>query len=176
MRLRSKKVLTQEEPLALSSNFELFCARRKMSSGAMYALTIKPLWLWAILHAGKDVENRVWTTKFRGMFLLHSSKACSEKEYLQAYEFIYSIAMSPKPRPTTKRSCASTQAKFAEASNLRMYSSRTQASRQASGIWKIVSDSSCKILANLPEKRPLKARLNSLKWIRSLSHCFGNKG
>lgn len=91
MRLRSKKVLTQEEPLALSSNFELFCARRKMSDGAMYALTIKPLWLWAILHAGKDVENRVWTTKFRGTFLLHSSKACSEKEYLQAYEFIYSI-------------------------------------------------------------------------------------
>lgn len=57
----------------------------------MYALTIKPLWLWAILRAGKDCENRSWNTKFRGRILLHASKTFTEKEYLEAYKFIYSV-------------------------------------------------------------------------------------
>ena len=39
----------------------------------MKALSIKQPWVWAILNAGKDVENRTWTTKHRGWIALHAS-------------------------------------------------------------------------------------------------------
>jgi hypothetical protein len=29
----------------------------------MRALTVRQLWAWAIIHAGKDIENRSWTNK-----------------------------------------------------------------------------------------------------------------
>lgn len=37
----------------------------------MKALSIRQPWAWAILHAGKDIENREWATRFRGRVLLH---------------------------------------------------------------------------------------------------------
>ena len=40
----------------------------------MKALTIKQPWASLIIHGIKDVENRSWNTKFRGKFLIHSSK------------------------------------------------------------------------------------------------------
>jgi len=36
------------------------------------ALSIQQLWAWAILYAGKDVENRTWRTSRRGPFLIHA--------------------------------------------------------------------------------------------------------
>lgn len=41
----------------------------------MKVLSIKQPWAWAILYGGKDVENRTWSTKFRGRFLIHASKS-----------------------------------------------------------------------------------------------------
>jgi hypothetical protein len=38
----------------------------------MKALSIQQPWAWAILYAGKDVENRNWPTKFRGQFAVHA--------------------------------------------------------------------------------------------------------
>ena len=32
----------------------------------MKALSIRQPWAWAIINAGKDIENRQWPTKFRG--------------------------------------------------------------------------------------------------------------
>jgi hypothetical protein len=40
----------------------------------MIALSIRQPWAWAILHAGKDIENRKWTTTFRGPLLIHAAK------------------------------------------------------------------------------------------------------
>ncbi|MEW6614015.1 MAG: ASCH domain-containing protein [Thermodesulfobacteriota bacterium] len=40
----------------------------------MKALSIKQPWAWAIIHGGKDIENRTWPTRFRGRFLVHASK------------------------------------------------------------------------------------------------------
>jgi ASCH domain len=40
----------------------------------MRALTIKQPWAWAITHAGKDIENRSWTTDYRGALLIHAGK------------------------------------------------------------------------------------------------------
>lgn len=39
----------------------------------MKALSIRAPWWWAILYAGKDIENRDWPTKFRGRVLIHAS-------------------------------------------------------------------------------------------------------
>ena len=36
------------------------------------ALTIKQPWAWAIIFAGKDIENRSWRTRYRGPLLIHA--------------------------------------------------------------------------------------------------------
>lgn len=38
------------------------------------ALTIRQPWAWAIIYAGKNVENRRWQTSFRGPLLIHAAK------------------------------------------------------------------------------------------------------
>lgn len=35
-------------------------------------LSIRHPWAWAIVHAGKDVENRPWTTPYRGLIGIHA--------------------------------------------------------------------------------------------------------
>jgi hypothetical protein len=40
----------------------------------MKALSIHQPWTWAILNAGKTVENRRWSTSQRGPLLIHASK------------------------------------------------------------------------------------------------------
>lgn len=39
----------------------------------MKALTIKQPWVHAILHEGKDIENRSWKRDFRGWLAIHAS-------------------------------------------------------------------------------------------------------
>jgi hypothetical protein len=39
-----------------------------------WALSLRAPWDWAILHAGKRVENRTWYTAYRGPLLIHASK------------------------------------------------------------------------------------------------------
>ena len=41
----------------------------------MKALSIHQPWAWAILHAGKSIENRTWATRHRGPLLIHASKS-----------------------------------------------------------------------------------------------------
>lgn len=53
----------------------------------MKALSIKQPWAWAILNAGKDVENRDWMTKFRGTVAIHTSQRMSVEEW-QEYVFL----------------------------------------------------------------------------------------
>lgn len=73
------------------TDFDLFVCKRNLRQGKAVAITVKPLWAWAIFNAGKDVENRKWNTKYRGDLLIHASKNFSEKDYDEAYRFIYSI-------------------------------------------------------------------------------------
>jgi hypothetical protein len=37
------------------------------------AISIQQPWAWAIVHAGKDVENRTWNTRYRGPLAIHAS-------------------------------------------------------------------------------------------------------
>ena len=39
----------------------------------MKALSIKQPWVHAILHEGKDIENRSWKSNYRGWIALHAS-------------------------------------------------------------------------------------------------------
>ena len=38
----------------------------------MRALSVRQPYAWAILHGGKDIENRTWHSEFRGPVLIHA--------------------------------------------------------------------------------------------------------
>lgn len=40
----------------------------------MKCLSLKQPWAWAVISAGKDIENRTWRTRYRGPFLIHASQ------------------------------------------------------------------------------------------------------
>ncbi len=40
----------------------------------MKAISIQQPWAWAILHAGKDIENRSWSTTHRGDVAVHATR------------------------------------------------------------------------------------------------------
>lgn len=44
------------------------------ADGEAWALSVRAPWWWAILHLGKDIENRDWRTNHRGRILLHAGK------------------------------------------------------------------------------------------------------
>ena len=46
----------------------------------MKALSVRAPWWWAILHLGKDIENRDWATNFRGKIYLHAGKFWKPEE------------------------------------------------------------------------------------------------
>jgi hypothetical protein len=58
----------------------------------MKALSVRVPWWWAILHAGKDVENRDWPTKFRGRILLHASKWWKTQEVKEDFRCVMNLA------------------------------------------------------------------------------------
>jgi hypothetical protein len=67
----------------------------------MKALSIRQPWAWAILHAGKDIENRSWKPghpdrRFRGPFLIHSGLGMTKGEY---QEFVYLTDQGGIPLP-----------------------------------------------------------------------------
>src|SRR5947208_68539 len=39
----------------------------------MKALTVQQPWAWALICAGKDIENRTWRTHYRGWIAIHAS-------------------------------------------------------------------------------------------------------
>ena len=41
---------------------------------SMYALSISQPWSWLIANGLKDIENRDWSTSYRGWFLIHAGK------------------------------------------------------------------------------------------------------
>src|ERR1700741_461942 len=66
----------------------------------MLALSIRPPWAWAIIHAGKDVENRSRRCHYRGRFLGHASLDLTEEDFgraLQALAAAGEDAIIPRP-------------------------------------------------------------------------------
>jgi hypothetical protein len=53
------------------------------------ALSVRQPWAWAIIHAGKDIENRMWKRpnpglNVRGRVCIHASKGVTQDEYQDA--------------------------------------------------------------------------------------------
>lgn len=55
------------------------------------ALSIRQPWLWAIMHLGKNVENRTWPTRYRGRICLHAARGMTLKEFDHALDLIDQI-------------------------------------------------------------------------------------
>lgn len=55
------------------------------------ALSIRQPWIWAMLHAGKDIENRSWRTSRRGWIALHASKGMTLGEYRDCMETVRGV-------------------------------------------------------------------------------------
>lgn len=58
------------------------------------ALSIRQPWAWAIVHAGKDIENRTWQAvnhglKRRGRCAVHAAKGMTRAEYKHAADFMW---------------------------------------------------------------------------------------
>lgn len=71
-------------------------------SCASRAISIRPYWAWAIIFAGKDVENRPLPSQFRAAvgqrIFIHATKAMPRAEYDDAASFMASIGVTT-PRP-----------------------------------------------------------------------------
>lgn len=62
------------------------------------ALSVRQPWAWAIIFAGKDIENRSWQAinhglRVRGTIVLHAGKGMTKGEYEDAAEFMDSIGI-----------------------------------------------------------------------------------
>ncbi|WP_107495540.1 ASCH domain-containing protein [Thalassobius sp. I31.1] len=53
------------------------------------ALSIRQPWAWAILNAGKRIENRPQRWKYRGPICIHASLYKNGKDYAEASNFIW---------------------------------------------------------------------------------------
>lgn len=49
-------------------------AKQPLKLPTSKAISVWQPWGWAIIHAGKDIENRTWRTHYRGEILIHASK------------------------------------------------------------------------------------------------------
>lgn len=66
-------------------------ADRNMADLPKFALSIRQPWAWAIVHAGKDIENRNWMHNFRGPVCIHASKSMTGMELDDAADFMRSL-------------------------------------------------------------------------------------
>ena len=51
------------------------------------ALTLIQPWAWLVVHGGKRIENRGWSTQLRGEFLVHAAKGMTREQYYGALAF-----------------------------------------------------------------------------------------
>ena len=51
-------------------------------------LSVRQPWAWLIINAGKDIENRNWSTRLRGKVLIHAAKGITRAEWKAAWEWV----------------------------------------------------------------------------------------
>ncbi len=57
----------------------------------MKAITLRQPWAWAIINAGKDIENRDWKTHFRGRVAIHAAVGMTRGEYDRTCDYIRGV-------------------------------------------------------------------------------------
>jgi hypothetical protein len=73
-----------------------------MSDLPSRALSVRQPWAWAIIHAGKDIENRGHVAIWKGgmsrkRIAIHASKGMTRDEYVDAYDFMRSLGVLCPP-------------------------------------------------------------------------------
>lgn len=51
-------------------------------------ISIRQPWAWLIVHGGKDIENRTWSTRVRGRILIHAAKGMTLAEWNDCYWWV----------------------------------------------------------------------------------------
>lgn len=73
------------------------------------ALSVRQPWAWAICSAGKAIENRSWSTGFRGGICIHAAGGMTAREYAEAAQFMLSIGIeAPRKEVLTKGAIVAT--------------------------------------------------------------------
>ena len=72
----------------LQTNSQQPASAVAVRSGDLFCLSVRQPWAWLIIHAGKDIENRTWPTRFRGRVLIHASKGMTRREYDEAMNWV----------------------------------------------------------------------------------------
>lgn len=67
-----------------------------------FALSVRQPWAWAIVHGGKDIENRSVPAvrnmgHCKGPVAIHAAKGMTQEEYVDAYAFMRSIGVLCPP-------------------------------------------------------------------------------
>lgn len=63
------------------------------------ALSVRQPWAWAIIHAGKDIENRAWqpgshALQRRGRVAVHAGRGLTREEYVYARDRIRDLGFT----------------------------------------------------------------------------------
>lgn len=66
-------------------------------------LSLRQPWAWAVVHAGKDVENRGRNTAVRGPIVIQAAKGCEPGEYREACEWMVSRGLARSPLVHSQR-------------------------------------------------------------------------
>jgi hypothetical protein len=67
------------------------------------ALSVRQPWAWAIIHGGKDIENRGHVAIWKGAMkpgrriAIHASKGMTRDEYVEGYDFMRSVGVICPP-------------------------------------------------------------------------------
>lgn len=69
----------------------------------MKAISVRQPWAWAILSAGKRIENRTWATAYRGPILIHAAKGCTREEHYEAASWMARLGLAHVPGYVTKQ-------------------------------------------------------------------------
>jgi hypothetical protein len=54
----------------------------------MKVIVVRQPWAWLIVHGFKDIENRTWTTRFRGTLLIQASASLPTKRDLKEFRLL----------------------------------------------------------------------------------------
>ena len=57
----------------MTTNDTWHVTRERLLAKRYPAISLRSAWAWAVCHAGKRIENRSWTTPYRGLLWVHAS-------------------------------------------------------------------------------------------------------
>lgn len=69
----------------------------------MKALSLRQPWAALVVYYGKNIENRRWSTRHRGPFLVHAARGMTRREFDEAYDFAVEVLGDGAPREAELR-------------------------------------------------------------------------